>query len=131
MYGAELTVAKFHEAFDIPIRGSWVKPERRRLRAMLMHEEFNEYMDAENDDDLVEVADGLADIIVIALGTALEYGIPLAEIFDEVMWSNMAKLGPDHRPIVLPSGKIGKPEGWKPPDVAGILAKYNEYGAIV
>lgn len=42
--------------------------------------------------DLVEIADGLADQIVVILGTAISCGINLGPIFDEVMHNNMLKL---------------------------------------
>jgi predicted HAD superfamily Cof-like phosphohydrolase len=92
----------------------------RRLRIKLLREEFEEYLEAEKDDDLVEVADALADIIYIACGTAVSYGIPLDRVFAEVHRSNMAKLV-DGKPIRREDGKILKPEGWTPPDTKGAV----------
>jgi predicted HAD superfamily Cof-like phosphohydrolase len=85
------------------------------LRIRLLREEFDEYIKAENEDDIVEIADALADIIYIACGTAVSYGIPLDKVFDEVHRSNMAKLV-DGKPIRRDDGKVLKPEGWTPPD---------------
>ena len=101
------------------------KPElpdsnERQLRIRLLKEEFNEYFDGEVKDDLVEIADALADIIYIACGTAVSYGIPLDDIFEEVHASNMAKLV-DGKVIRRADGKIQKPEGWAPPDIERIL----------
>lgn len=118
-------VRAFHEAFGVPVLPAPQMPheERRKLRYRLLKEEFEEYVAAENNDDLNEVADALGDMAYIIAGTALEYGIPLDRVLDEIQRSNMAKLGPDGKPIVRPDGKILKPEGWTPPDVAGVLAQ--------
>lgn len=98
--------------------------ELREMRRRLMAEEWQEYEDAEASDDLVEIADALADLIFIAMGTAIEYGIPLPEIFKEVCDTNEAKVPPGG-PTYREDGKILKPEGWKPPDVAGILRQFG------
>lgn len=116
-------VRKFHQSFDIPVGtgfGDW-HSEVRELRRALLQEEFDEYISAERMDDVVELADALADVVVIICGTALSYGIPLAEVFDEVMRTNMAKLGPDGKPIRRADGKVLKPEGWSPPNIHRIL----------
>lgn len=66
--------------------------------------------------DLIEAIDGLCDVVVIAYGTAEAIGIDLEPFFDEVHRSNMAKKG---GPVV--EGKLLKPPGWTPPDIAGVL----------
>ena len=100
------------------------EPEERSLRIKLLTEEFAEYTEAEIEHDLVEIADALADIIYIACGTAISYGIPLDEIFNEVHRSNMAKLV-DGKVLRREDGKIQKPEGWTAPDIKNILDKYT------
>lgn len=84
-------------------------------------EELDEYLDAEKNDDIVEIADALADMCVIILGTAAAYGIPLAAVFEEVHRSNMAKVMPDGTVKRRGDGKILKPGGWTPPDIAAVL----------
>jgi predicted HAD superfamily Cof-like phosphohydrolase len=116
-------VRDFHVAFGVEIGDSWTKEERRALRVRLITEEFHEYVDAEICNDKVLVADALADLLYVIHGCALEYGIPLDLVFAEVHRSNMAKLGPDGKPLLRPDGKILKPDGWTPPNIAGILAK--------
>lgn len=101
------------------------KPEfpdggERVLRMRLLKEEFDEYNQSEYDNDLVNLAKELADIIYIVCGTAVSYGIPLDRVFDEVHRSNMAKLV-DGKPIRRDDGKILKPEGWTPPDIKKVL----------
>jgi len=87
-----------------------------------LQEEVDEYLTAEQEDNLVEIADALADIIYIACGTAVSYGIPLDKVFEEVHRSNMAKLV-DGKPLKREDGKVIKPVGWTPPDIAGVLKK--------
>jgi len=69
--------------------------------------------------DPVEAADALADMCVVTIGSAVAWGIPLPEVWDEVHRSNMAKLGGPIRE----DGKQLKPPGWTPPDIAGVLKK--------
>ena len=73
--------------------------------------------------NLVEVADALADLDYVVEGCRVEMGIDGEAIHDEVHRSNMAKLGPDGKPLMREDGKITKPDGWTPPDIAGVLAK--------
>jgi len=120
-------VKEFHTVFGQRVGEIPSLPEmpERELRGKLLTEEFKEYIDAECDNDLVEVADALADIIYIALGTAVSYGIPLDKVFEEVHRSNMAKLV-DGKVLRREDGKIRKPEGWTPPDIKSILDKEIE-----
>ena len=118
-------VKDFHLAFGQRIGETPAVPEdvnERELRMSLLEEEYNEYMEAEKNADIVEIADALADIVYIACGTAVSYGIPLDKIFDEVHRSNMAKLV-DGKVIRREDGKVQKPAGWTAPDVRGILDK--------
>lgn len=67
-------------------------------------------------DRLPEFADALADNAVTNEGFAVLFGIDLERVFREVHAANMKKVD---GPIV--DGKRMKPEGWVPPDVAGVL----------
>jgi len=120
-------VQDFHRAFGQRIGEKPELPneDERELRVKLLREEFREYLDGESFNDLVEVADALADIIYIACGTAVSYGIPLDDVFAEVHRSNMAKLV-DGKVIRREDGKIQKPEGWTAPDIKKILTKAQE-----
>lgn len=151
---------------------------RVRLRASLIAEEFLEtlsamfYLDGETPDtpgnlfkiigeklqglierapvdvNIVELADGLADLDYVVEGTRLEFGIDGGPIADEVHRSNMAKAvscpdchggqvrgwacGTCHAKgrIVKrrEDGKILKPESWTAPDIAGVLHKQGWRG---
>ena len=115
-------VKEFHQAFGQRIgeKPEFPDDEERKLRVKLLKEEVWEYMDGESFNDLVEVADAIADIIYIACGTAVSYGIPLDSLFAEVHRSNMAKLV-DGKVIRREDGKIQKPADWTAPDVKGVL----------
>lgn len=117
-------VSKFHKACDIVELETPTLPDesRRKLRRKLIEEEFQEFIDAEEENDIVEVADALADLIYVICGTALEYGIPLTDVWNEVQRSNMAKINPETGKVIKRAdGKILKPKSWQPPDIAGIL----------
>lgn len=97
-------------------------PEKEHeLRVDLINQEVCELFDAMASHNIREIADALADIIVVVKGTACTYGIILKPIFDEVMKTNMAKVGPDGKVIKNELGKVMKPKGWKPPNFDSIL----------
>lgn len=85
----------------------------KNLRATLIIEEVKETMRALTNNDLAGLADGIADSIVVLLGTAVTCGIDMRPIWDVVHSSNMAKKGGKLRA----DGKMMKPDGWQPPDV--------------
>jgi len=117
-------VREFHEVYNLARGSVPALPDTgtRDLRSRLLREEFEEYLEGEGKDDIVEIADALADIIYIACGTAVAYGIPLDRVFAEVHRSNMSKLGADGKPIYREDGKVLKGPGYTPPDVKGVLA---------
>lgn len=95
--------------------------DRVELREKLIREEFEEFLIASAEGNLVEVADALADLKYVIDGTALEYGIPLDVVSTEVHRSNMSKLWPDGKPRYREDGKMLKPPTYSKADVAGIL----------
>ena len=120
-------VMEFHRVYNAHINK---KPELRdkktaRLRIGLLDEELNEYKEAIYTDDLVEIADALADIMYVALGAAISYGIPIDEVFEEVHRSNMSKLDANGKPITREDGKVIKGPHYDPPNIAPILRKYG------
>lgn len=120
---AQAMVQEFHEAFGIALGGSWRNEDRRRLRRALIREEFREYCDAENADDAHATLDALVDLTYVIIGAALEYGWDFAGAFAAVHAANMAKLGLDGEPIMRDDGKVLKPEGWAPADLAPFLGE--------
>jgi predicted HAD superfamily Cof-like phosphohydrolase len=71
--------------------------------------------------EVVDVARECADVLAMVYGTALHYGIDLDAVTAEVMAAGMRKLDADGRPIKRGDGKVLKPQGWTPPDVAGAI----------
>jgi predicted HAD superfamily Cof-like phosphohydrolase len=86
-------------------------------RRALLAEEYREYLDAEESADLVKIADALADIVYVAYGTALCYGIDLDAVLAEVHASNMSK-----DPVPTAGGKAVKGPRYRPPDIKRVLA---------
>lgn len=89
----------------------------KQLRLNLIREEYIELVTALANNDIVETADALADLAYVVYGAALTFGIDLDEVLEEVHRTNMAKAGGPRRD----DGKIMKPEGWTPPDIASVL----------
>lgn len=91
----------------------------KKLRKSLIMEEVLETLKAIDNDDIVELADGIADSIVVLLGTAVTYGIDIRPIWDEVHKTNMAKKdGP-----IREDGKRLKPDNWVAPNIRSVLLK--------
>lgn len=96
----------------------------------LILEEFKETTLARAKGDMVEVADGLIDMIKVITEYGESCGFPMQELWNEVHKTNMAKVNPvTGRVIRREDGKILKPEGWVKPDIAGILERARQ-GAV-
>ena len=121
-----LAVKEFHKAFKLDYLD---KPkadqgmDKNKLRFNLMKEENEEYFEAANNNDIVEVADPLGDMLYILCGTIIEHGMEhkIDEIFREIQNSNMSKLGADGSPIYREDGKVLKGPNYFKPDIEGIL----------
>lgn len=122
---AACDVEAFKRAHNQPLPDKLFTPDLKRMNLLydLMLEEFVEvtnsiYLeDGSYKLDHVELADGLADLVYVTLGMALEAGIDLDAVWQEVHSSNMRKIGPDGKFITDERGKIEKPEGWVGPDI--------------
>lgn len=112
-------VKRFHDAFGhpAPLTPSF-DHARIDLRIKLMDEELSETIEAMHAKDMVKTVDGLADLMYVVLGTAVELGVDMEQVFELVQGANMAKLGKDGKPITRADGKTLKPEGWRPADEA-------------
>lgn len=91
----------------------------KELRKALIEEEVGETLNALKYDDLVELADGIVDSIVVLIGTAVTYGIDIRPVWDEVLRSNMSKKGG----LIRDDGKLLKPKTYEPPNIKDILIK--------
>ena len=127
MIQKELKAVKaFHNAFKI---GCADQPtidlpkNILELRYRLMEEENQEYLEAAKNNDMIEVADALGDMLYILCGTILTHGMQhkIEEVFDEIQRSNMSKLGADGEPIYREDGKVMKGPNYFKPDIDKIL----------
>lgn len=88
-------VRSFHKLFNMPVLEAPKIPDSNRcnLRVALLQEELDELKTAILENDLVEVADALADLQYVLSGAILEFGLGdiFSQIFDEVQRSNMSK----------------------------------------
>ena len=91
------------------------------LRISLINEELEELKKAIEDNDILEVADALTDILYVAYGAGHAFGIDLDKCFNEVQESNMSKLGSDGKPIYNESGKVMKGPNYFKPDLSKFL----------
>ena len=115
-------VKTFHDAFGIKNNYKAVAKldeEIFALRYRLMHEENEEYLEACENGDLVEIADALGDMMYILCGTILAHGLQdkIEGVFEEIQRSNMSKLGADGKPIYREDGKILKGPNYFKPDI--------------
>ncbi len=119
-------VETFHNAFGIENNEKPtvdLSENDIKLRHRLMHEENEEYLEAAENGDLVEVADALGDMLYILCGTILKHGMQhkIAEVFKEIQRSNMSKLDADGKPIYREDGKVMKSELYFKPNIKDIL----------
>ena len=91
-----------------------LKNEQTQLYMNLIKEEFEETAKAFEEEDLVEVADGLADMVWVIMGMCNSVGIDFDRIWEEVKSSNMSKFV-DGKFIKNDAGKIMKPETYFKP----------------
>ena len=91
------------------------------LRISLIKEELEELKKAISDNDLLEIADALTDILYVTYGAGHAFGINLDKCFNEVQESNMSKLGSNGKPIYNESGKVMKGPNYFKPDLSKFL----------
>jgi predicted HAD superfamily Cof-like phosphohydrolase len=121
-------VKDFHNAFGLGVNETPIanlSPKKLKLRYDLMAEENDEYFEAAQNNDLVEVADALGDMLYILCGTILEHGMQykIEEVFNEIQRSNMSKLGADGKPIYREDGKVMKGPDYFKPNILSILVE--------
>ncbi len=121
-------VKTFHEAFkigneDTPIAD--IAKKDIQLRYELMKEENEEYLEAAQNGDLVEIADACGDMLYILCGTLLKHGLQhkIEAVFKEIQLSNMSKLDALGEPIYREDGKVLKSDLYFKPDIQSVLNK--------
>lgn len=146
----QMLVQQFHDVYNLPVLLGEVPSadrERIHMRMGLVSEEYQELTAAlygerageiieqaqvsakDADDhtrDTIEVADALADLVYVIYGMALECGIDLDAVLEEVQASNLSKLGEDGKPIYREDGKVLKGPGFFNPNIARALGLDKE-----
>ena len=121
-------VKEFAEAFNIKYSKE-INPNLDQstidLRFRLMEEENLEYLEATKNNNIVEIADALGDILYILCGTILAHGLQhkIVEVFNEIQRSNMSKLDINGKPIFREDCKILKGPNYFKPNIKDILDK--------
>lgn len=121
-------VTEFHHAFGLGVEqqpNAKLPKSISQLRYNLMKEENEEYLEAAQADDLVEIGDALGDMLYILCGTIIAHGFQdkIEAIFDEIQRSNMSKLGNDGKPIYREDGKVLKGPNYFKPNIKKILSE--------
>ena len=117
-------VGTFMKTFgqEVKSKPSFSSNKINKLRIDLIKEELNELQEAMKNNDLLEVADALTDILYVTYGAGHAFGIDLDKCFDEVQNSNMSKLGENGEPIYNDSGKVMKGPNYFKPDLTKFVS---------
>ena len=107
---------------EVKTKPSFSSDKINKLRIDLIKEELDELQEAMKNNDLLEVADALTDILYVAYGAGHAFGIDLDKCFDEVQNSNMSKLGENDEPIYNESGKVMKGPNYFKPDLSKFVS---------
>ena len=108
---------------EVKNKPSFSTEKIKQLRISLIQEELDELKEAMTNNDLLEVADALTDLLYVTYGAGHAFGIDLDKCFDEVQNSNMSKLGEDGKPIYNELGKVMKGPNYFKPDLSKFIYK--------
>ena len=106
---------------EIKNRPSFSTEKINQLRISLIQEELDELKEAMANNNLLEVADALTDLLYVTYGAGHAFGIDLDKCFNEVQNSNMSKLGEDGKPIYNELGKVMKGPNYFKPDLSKFI----------
>jgi predicted HAD superfamily Cof-like phosphohydrolase len=117
-------VGTFMKTFgqEVKTKPSFSSDKINKLRIDLIKEELEELQEAMKNNDLLEVADALTDILYVTYGAGHAFGIDLDKCFNEVQNSNMSKLGDNGEPIYNESGKVMKGPNYFKPDLSKFVS---------
>jgi predicted HAD superfamily Cof-like phosphohydrolase len=117
-------VGTFMKTFgqEAKTKPSFSSDKINKLRIDLIKEELDELQEAMKNNDLLEVADALTDILYVTYGAGHAFGIDLDKCFDEVQNSNMSKLDENGKPIYNDAGKVMKGPNYFKPDLSRFIS---------
>ena len=107
---------------EVKNKPSFGSDKINKLRIDLIKEELEELTEAMNNNDLLEVADALTDILYVTYGAGHAFGIDLDKCFNEVQNSNMSKLDENNNPIYNDAGKVLKGPKYFKPDLSKFIS---------
>ena len=107
---------------EVKSKPSFSTDKINKLRIDLIKEELDELKEAMDNNDLLELADALTDILYVTYGAGHAFGINLDKCFDEVQNSNMSKLSENGEPIYNESGKVMKGPNYFKPDLTKFVS---------
>lgn len=115
----------FHLKYEHTVNNTPILPSPTdvTLRERLIKEESEELLEAIRNEDMVKIADGIADLLYVTFGTAITYGIPIDNIFGEVHASNMTKMNKKDG-----YGKTIKGDNFREPQIAEVLERAHHGG---
>jgi predicted HAD superfamily Cof-like phosphohydrolase len=123
---------KFMRACDQSVSGD---EKQFDMYLDLIREEYKELLVAQGLDDNhnqvgaadpVETLDALIDIIVVTIGAIHSAGYDAEGAWKEVMRTNFAKIDKETGKVrKREDGKVLKPLGWTPPELAPFITKTN------
>ena len=116
-------VGNFMKTFgqEVKEKPSFGSDKINKLRLDLIEEELSELKEAMKNNDLLEVADALTDILYVTYGAGHAFGINLDKCFEEVQNSNMSKLDAGGEPIYNDVGKVMKGPNYFKPDLSKFI----------
>ena len=116
-------VGTFMKTFgqEVKEKSSLGSDKINKLRLDLIEEELGELKEAMKNNDILEVADALTDILYVTYGAGHAFGINLDKCFEEVQNSNMSKLDADGKPIYNDVGKVMKGPNYFKPDLSKFI----------
>jgi len=117
-------VKTFMETFgqEVKSKPSFSTDKINKLRFDLIKEELEEFKEALDGKDLLEIADALTDILYVTYGAGHAFGIDLDKCFEEVQNSNMSKLDENKKPIFNESGKVMKGPNYFKPNLSKFIS---------
>ena len=116
-------VKEFMETFgqEVKLNAEFPSSSVVKLRLNLIKEELEELQAAVKENNILEVADALTDLLYVTYGAGHALGINLDQCFNEVQKSNMSKLGKNGKPIYNKDGKVMKGPNYFKPDLKKYL----------
>ena len=121
---------KFMRACDQSVDGDekqfdmYVDLIREEYKELLVAQGLDDNHKRVNEIDPVETLDALIDIIVVTIGAIHSMGADAEGAWKEVMMTNFAKIDKETGKVrKREDGKVLKPSGWTPPELAPFVTK--------